>query len=343
MRKKLTILFVISFLVMGLFLFECLPEVYAAEETIRVRMASLFPKEHFIGRRFDWMATELEKRSNGRFKCEVFHGGTAGGEKENLEDILSGSLEWCAGAGTILSEYSPEENVLELPFYGWKDRAEALEVMRGYLPKFRQAYEKVGFYVAGIDVRDFWGIAYKDPITSLDSIKNKKFRSVNAPYEIALTKFFGAIPIPMAYSEAYMSFKTDICEGVLTAVTLIYPANWHEVLKCFVDLKYSLPSTFQIISKKWLDSLPQDLREIVLEVADEGDYFTLREFEKDYKIYKEKMLKAGVVFVEFDTSSLKEKAYTFRDEYIKGKGPEAYKFYQDWIAYVEEVTGRPQR
>jgi len=339
--RKIWLCFLISFLVIGL-LASVFSVSFAAEYPIKVRIAHLFAKEHYLGKKMDWIAKELEKRSDGQFKCEVFHGGTAGGEKENLEDLLLGNLELMCGAGSYFYHYCPEANVVELPLYGWKDRAEARKVIRGYWPKFVEVAERKGFYPVGIDIRDFWGVAYKKPITSLDALIGAKFRSVNAEYWIEMTKLYGATPTPMPYADAYMAFKQGVCDGVLTAVTLTVPPNWHEVLKCYLDTRLVLSESFMLTSKKWLDSLPAELRNIFLEVCRESEEFNLAEVEKEYVKDKEKMLKAGVVFIGLDTTDLKEKTLAFRDEYMKKKGPEVYKFYKEWIAYVEEATGRPQ-
>ena len=63
----------------------------AVEKPVKVRMAHLFAESSSMGEKMTWVADQLEKRSNGRFECELFHGGTAGGEKENLEDLLTGN------------------------------------------------------------------------------------------------------------------------------------------------------------------------------------------------------------------------------------------------------------
>jgi len=340
--RKIQLCFLVSFLLIG-FLVSAFSVSFAVESPIKVRIAHLFPKEHFVGQKMDWIANELERRSDGRFKCEVFHGGTAGGEKENLEDLLLGNIELMAGAGSYFYHYCPEANVSELPFYRWKDRAEALKVVRGYWPKFVEVAERKGFYPVGLEIRDFWGVWNRTPITSLDVLKNAKFRSINSDYWIEVTKLYGAIPNPMPGSDAYMAFKTGVCDGYVCSLSAGVSFNFHEVLKCFVNTKFSLCLTYDLTSTKWLNSLPAELREIFLEVCRESDEVNLLVSEKQLREYKEKALKAGVVIVEIDTEALRKKALLFRDEYMKKKGPEVYKFYKDWIVYLEGATGRPQQ
>ena len=58
------------------------------------------------------------------------------------------------------------------------------------------------------------------------------------------------------------------------------------------------------------------------------------------------MAEAGVTFIELEQlelAELKQKAFAFRDTYMKSKGAVVYDFYQKWIKHVEEKTGRPQK
>ena len=251
-------------------------------------MAVLFSKDHYLGKKLDWIAQSLENRSGNRFKCQVFHGGIAGGEKEQLEDLLLGNLELMSGAGSYFYHYCPEANVVELPLYEWQSREEAREVIKGYWPEFIKIAARKGFYPVGLDIRDNWGVWYKKPVTSLDAIKGAKFRSVNAEFWIEITKLYGAIPNPMPYADAYMAFKTGVCDGVVAAVTNATAANWHEVLKCFLDTRLVASESFMLTSKKWLEGLPPDLREIFLDVCLESEDYNLLEIEKQYNEHKKR-------------------------------------------------------
>ena len=312
-------------------------------DRIKVRMATLFSKEHHLAKKLEWTAAELEKRSQGRFECEVFAGSVMGGEKENLEDLLLGSLELMNGAGSYYYRYVPEASVLELPFYDWKDRHEAHRVIRGYWPRLTAASEAKGFYPVALDSRDYWGVYYREPIDSLDKVRNAKFRAVNADLWIEATKLYGAIPNPMPYADAYMAFKTGVADGTLNSVAGVVAGNWHEVLKCFLDTRLVLSESFTVTSKQWVESLPEDLRKIFLDVCLESEQYNLEEVERQFIANRKKMEEAGVHWVDhdkIDLSDLREKGLEFRENYMKAFGPEVYAFYLDWLEHIEKETGR---
>ena len=306
----------------------------------QVRIASLFNQDHYLGEKLDWIAAELNQRSNGRLKCQVFHGGSAGGEKENLEDLLLGSLEIMAGAGSYYYKYCPEATILELPLYGWSDRAEAHHVIRAYWDPLVKVSRAKGFQPLALDIRDYWGVLCRDKVSSIQDLKNAKFRSVNADLWIELTKLYGAVPNPMPYADAYMAFKTGVSDGVLASLTNARSAKWHEVLKCYLDTQLVLSESFTLTSKQWWDKLPSDLRELVDEVCRESEDINRKAVGEHYQRARQAMTSAGVTIIEkdqLDLTDLEAKARAFRDQYMRAKGPEAYAFYQKWLQHVEQT------
>lgn len=319
--------------------------VTATEQPIKVRMATSYYENHHFGQKLKWIAAELEKRSKGRFECQLFFAGSAGGEKELLEDLLLGNVELMPGAGGVLYHYVPELNVGELPGYGWENSAEVRAVIRDYLERFQEIAAKKGFMPVGVDATDFTGIMYKKPFTALGDIKGEKFRAVNSEYSVELTKLFGANPVPLPYSDAYMAFKQGLVEGALIAPSIAVQPNWQEVLKAYWDLKIIHATTWTVTSKRFYDNLPGDLQEIFLTTIQEAEVVNLEQAQKVYEKAKAKMVADGVTWYDrkdLDAGNINEKLLQFRDDYMKAKGESVYQFYLEWLEYVEKTTGRKQ-
>ena len=160
-----------------------------------------------------------------------------------------------------------------------------------------------------------------------------------------LTKLYGAVPNPIPYADAYMAFKTGVADGTLNSVAGATAANWHEVLKGYLETRLVLSESFTLTSKYWLEKLPADLREIFLEVCRDSEAFNLEEVERQYARNRQQMLDAGVHWVRYedlDLSDLRPRALAFREEFVRKLGPETVAFYADWLDHVEKSTGRPQ-
>src|SRR5574337_244076 len=70
----------------------------------------------------------VEKRSNGRFKVEIFHSSQLGGEREMQEMVALGTLEMSVSG--IVVVYEPLFALLEAPFL-YRDREHIKKVMTG--------------------------------------------------------------------------------------------------------------------------------------------------------------------------------------------------------------------
>jgi len=311
-----------------------------SKDVIKVRLVHLFAEDSAMGQKMDWLANDLEKSINGRFDCEVFPGAIAGGEKESLEDLLTGNAE-IANGGSYFYQYVPEANIIELPLYDWASQDQANRIIHGYWDKLTECMEKKGFFPLALDVREFFGVWTRSPIKSLKEIEGMKFRSINADYWIKITELYGAIPNPMPMGDSYMAYKTGVCDGGVGPMGPWVGVGVHEVLKCFIDTRLVLCRSLLLTSKKWIDSLPEDLRNIFKEACLESEAVNLKFLEEYQKKDREKMKEEGVTIIEYDQIDKQElenlisRAGAFRDEYMKAKGPEVYKFYKEWIEFVE--------
>lgn len=340
--KKVMLIFLVSILVVAFS-----SSIFAGEKDIvKVRLAHMFPVGSATAMKMEWVVSELEKRSNGRLECELFPGAALGGEKENTEDLLTGNVEITCGIGGVYYQYIPETLILELPGYNWESQEQANRVFHAYWDKLVELSEKKGFYPLALDIYEYYGLWTKKPIKSLKEVAGMKFRAVAADYWIEITKLFGAIPNPLPFSDFYMACKTGVAEGGYGNMQAWVGGGLHEVLKCFIDVRLILGRTFMLTSKKWIDSLPEDLRNIVLEVCKDSENYEISIFQREYEKTKAIMKDAGVTFIEYDQidkqeiQDLNKKAILFRDEFMKSKGPEVYEFYQNWIKFVEKEKAK---
>jgi TRAP-type C4-dicarboxylate transport system substrate-binding protein len=95
-------------------------------------------------------------------------------------------------------------------------------------------------------------------------------RTIQSPIFVELYKAFGAIPVPMAWPECYVGLKQGTIDGVDSILAYGYPMKHHEVTK-FVTITHHVysPAPF-IVSEKWWQSLPSDLKDIITQAEVEA-------------------------------------------------------------------------
>ena len=105
----------------------------------------------------------------------------------------------------------------------------------------------------------------KKLIKTAADMKGVKMRTINSPLQIEFIKAMGGNPTPVAWGEVYTSLKSGVIEGTKNAATDIIPNNMHEVVK-FVSLdEHADLYGFYWMSDKWLQSLPENYQNLVLE------------------------------------------------------------------------------
>jgi len=109
----------------------------------------------------------------------------------------------------------------------------------------------------------FTQLATTFPIKTFEDLKGHKLRARGAPELILETKSWGAIPIPLPLAEVYTSLQQGLVEGTQNSIDLIEMFKFYEVAKYITETSHQASTGAIVINKKWLDSLPPDLRPAV--------------------------------------------------------------------------------
>ncbi len=210
----------------------------------------------------------VQSRSKGLIKVEVYPSSQLGSNKELAESVRAGTVQMTALAPDYMAPLVPWFDVLSLPFL-WKGYAEEWAGFNGWLgKKMTAALEEKGVSIVAINEGGFSHIGNRiRPLEKLEDLKGLKLRVLPSPVLLAAFQAVGAKPIAMDYKEVYTSLESGAIDGVVLPATYIWNTKFYEVIK-FYDLCgfFHFPM-ITFMNKKFLDSLPPDIKEIVLESA----------------------------------------------------------------------------
>ena len=102
---------------------------------------------------------------------------------------------------------------------------------------------------------------------------------------VATARAFGANPQEIAFVEVYQAIQTGVIDGQDNALSNIWDMRLHEVQKFLTITNYSTGPDPFLINLAWYEALPDDLKEVLDEVARETIRFSdqlNRETEGDY-------------------------------------------------------------
>jgi tripartite ATP-independent transporter DctP family solute receptor len=268
------------------------------------------------------MAEFADKASGGRLKITVFTDGKLGNEREVAEALRTGGAELVATLGTGLAQYVPEVGVLELPFTSRNDAC-AVQSFLDVMPEVEKLAVPKGFRPLtawGIGER---GLLTRRPVRSLDDLKGMKMRGP-APLYLGTLKALGANPVQMPWSEIYVGLDTGSIDGMEASPQMIYPSRFQETAKYFTVTRHINPGYYLLVSERFWQRLPTDLRQILRESAENAFGELRKQASVIWNQNLERMKAAGVEVIDLKDLGRWEKSVEgFRTEYAQKLGPAA--------------------
>lgn len=210
----------------------------------------------------------VQSRSKGLIKVEVYPSSQLGSNKELAESVRAGTVQMAALAPDYMAPLVPWLDVLSLPSL-WDGYAAEWEAFNGWLgKKMTAALEEKGVTIVAINEGGFAHIGNRiRPIEKVDDLKGLKLRVLPSPSLLVALQAIGAKPVSMDYKEVYTSLESGAIDGLILPATYIWNTKFYEVIKYYSLWGFFHFPMITFMNKKFLDNLPQDLKEIVLESA----------------------------------------------------------------------------
>ena len=237
----------------------------ASENTAEVAMVittatGLDSVNHYIA----WKAKHLlEEKSGGRIYAEVYEAGALGGDRENIEGLQNGTVDFFVTISSAYVPFAPRTGVFDLP-NALPDLAVGRETLdSGILDLVRPDYEAAGFKFFGFSDAGFRQTSSSRPIRNMDDFKGLKIRTMENPNHMAYWSSLGANPTPMDFSELYISLQQGTIDAQENPYDLIVANKLHEPQKYMIETNHLMHTLTMNGSKLKYDALPDDLKPVV--------------------------------------------------------------------------------
>jgi len=208
--------------------------------------------------------SQIRKESNGRIGFKIYAGGVAGDEIDVLKKIRIGQYHAAGFTGVGIGEIAPNLRVLDSPFL-FKSYDEVDYIYQKFNDEFEREIERGGFVLLGWAEVGFVYTFTKTPVYGIDDLKKLKMWAWQGdPIAEAAYKVIGITPVPLSITEVLTSLQTGIIDGVYGSPLAILATQWFTRVKYMHDVPLSNASGALLISKRYFDSLPKDLQEILL-------------------------------------------------------------------------------
>jgi len=225
-----------------------------------------------------WFASEMDKRSGGRLKVEVFGGMVLGGERETFDGIKMGTIQMGDISNAPMGSYVPMALLWDLPFI--IDSTEhAHKVYDSWIgDKVREQFIPLGVRIFQYDDGGFRQFTNNTrPIRTPEDMKGLKVRVYQSPVLIAT---FKAIPgvgaVPMSFAEVYSALQQKVVDAQDNGLVLTWTMRYYEVQKYLSLTKHIFYPRMYCINEKFFQSLPPDLKAIVEKTSKDAAWMQRR-------------------------------------------------------------------
>ncbi|MDI5933484.1 TRAP transporter substrate-binding protein [Halomonas kalidii] len=251
---------------------------------------------------------EVEANSDGRIEVQLYPNEQLGAEMDVINSIQLGTADMTI-TGESLQNWAPKAAMMAVP-YAFRDAEHLHAAVSGEIGEAIEAQiaERANLVPLAWFERGPRHLTSNRPIEHPDDLDGIRLRVPNVPLFVDTWEALGARPTPMAFSEVFTSLQQSTIEAQENPLSLIESASFDEV-QDYVNLTGHVRSwIYVVIGKDKLESMPEDLQEVIFEAADTMQAHEAELFAEDEERLRQDLEERGMEFVEVDIDAFTEKA-----------------------------------
>jgi tripartite ATP-independent transporter DctP family solute receptor len=175
---------------------------------------------------------EVEKGTQGRYKCQQFPSSALGGEREQIEAVQLGVQDLVNTSTGPVGNFVPEVKIVDIPFL-FRDYDHARKVMDGPIGQDILAkFPAKGIIALGWTENGFRHMTNnKRDIVKPADAAGLKIRTMENKVHMDGYKTFGILPTPMAFPELFGALQQGTVDGQENPIPVILASKFSQVQK----------------------------------------------------------------------------------------------------------------
>ena len=117
---------------------------------------------------------------------------------------------------------------------------------------------------------------------------------------------FGATAVPMGLAEMITSLQNGVIDGTMSGISIYVNFNLQTVSKTITETNDTLLVSFGAMSKPWLDTLPADLRKIVIDEARGLQAWAIKQSDDEKVSLRAKWIERGGEIITLPADDMAE-------------------------------------
>jgi tripartite ATP-independent transporter DctP family solute receptor len=271
----------------------------AMDEPIVLRLAETHVQDYPTTQGNYYFAELVEERTDGRITIEVYHSSQLGEERDVIEQVQFGAIDFTRVSISPLAAFSPSLDALQMP-YLYRDADHMWNVLKGDIGDE---------FLASLEPADFVGLAWYDSgarsfynsvreITSIADMEGLKFRVQQSDLMVGLVEALGAVATPMPFGEVYSGLQTGVIDGAENNWPSYYSTSHYEVAQYYTLDRHTRVPEILIASKIVMDRLSEEDQEIIRQAAKDSIDYQIEQWANFVEVAESEIRDAGNVITE---------------------------------------------
>ncbi len=235
----------------------------AAQERVQLKISSFTPPPHWTNSQlFQPWAQELEKKSGGKVRAQLFAGNSAFGKIENQTDqVKAGATDLAWVMNGVPRGRFLRSLIMDLPFMA-PDAHSSTRAMWAMLPTHLKE-DYTGFKVLAITCHNAGDFFFRErKVERIEEVKSLRVRSPSSQVQ-AWLQHVGAVPVTMGPGQIYESLEKGTMDGILTVYDGIRGFRLESLVKHALSARVYVTCFNITMNQEKYNGLPADVRKLI--------------------------------------------------------------------------------
>ena len=212
----------------------------------------------------DRFRQHAETMTAGAVRVRLFPSGTLGQEREIVQQLQEGLVDFMVSGTAIWGSVAPKLQVFDFPFL-WRDWTHVHGVIDGPVGIEAADYLERHARMRPLAWGDSFGfrhvITRSTDVTHPSMLAGLKIRTIQSPIYVKAVELMGASPTPMAFGEVYTSLQTGVIDGYEHDASTTLQQRFHEIARFMARTRHIAGVLGLYGSNAGLAKIPPDIRD----------------------------------------------------------------------------------
>jgi tripartite ATP-independent transporter DctP family solute receptor len=279
----------------------------------------------------DKFRERAERATNGAVRVRVFPSGTLGQEREVVQQLQEGLVDFMVSGTAIWGSVAPKVQVFDFPFL-WNDWNHVHRILDGAIGRQAADYLESSVRMRPLAWGDSFGfrqvVTRSRDITEPAQLAGLKIRTIQSPIYVKAVELMGASPTPMAFGEVYTSLQTGVIDGYEHDASTTLQQRFYEIAHFMAKTRHIAGVLGLYASNAGMARIPRDVQSLLQRAAVEAAEEQRAMGAEEDATATAELAARGMLIRDIDASAFRRNAHQLWEAEARALGA------HDWLETI---------